>query len=159
MLNNKGEINLSKLSDHFGKLSPNDSLKALYLALLEDEKTIKSTAWGVAACNKVFLVEDDVSESYDLMVTFDPYARLDEDFLPQRKSRRHIKSHPLHDRQKKLTKSHRKKGSSITGPKQNWLEVNKNYLEHWSERWSYLYGVDDIPGTAPTQEHEPEDVM
>ncbi|KAK8666092.1 hypothetical protein V6N13_006244 [Hibiscus sabdariffa] len=87
MLNNKGDIYLSKLSDHFGKLKSDDlsedlnlvfhiradvlhiirsvvalssssTNSTLYLALLKDVETIKSYAWGVAMLAHLYWILD-----------------------------------------------------------------------------------------------------
>ncbi|KAK8568327.1 hypothetical protein V6N12_006881 [Hibiscus sabdariffa] len=128
----------------------------LYLALLEDVKTVKSYAWGAAmlAYLGLIIALEFIKEVnghprefplmvqwHQKMVNFDPYARLDEYFLPLPYNRQVALKRCL---------------TSI-------ICIEKRIIYDPSvlmkRRLRKSHPLHDIPQTAPTQEHELEDVM
>ncbi|KAL4281767.1 hypothetical protein GQ457_03G010600 [Hibiscus cannabinus] len=116
------------------------------------------------------LSEDDVE--------LNPYARLEEDFLPPPYNHqialercltsiicvekrvlydpgvlvtwRPRNSGPFGDRKKELKKYHSKRIRKRTGHRRNWLKKNEMNIQAWKDSRNYLYDAGVIPGTSPT---------
>ncbi|KAL4283113.1 hypothetical protein GQ457_16G013200 [Hibiscus cannabinus] len=135
------------------------------------------------------LSEDDVSlnffKPFKLLsylifkhVELNPYARLEEDFLPPPYNHqialercltsiicvekrvlydpgvlvtwRPRNSGPFGDRKKELKKYHSKRIRKRTGHRRNWLKKNEMNIQAWKDSRNYLYDAGVIPGTSPT---------